>query len=134
MLFDSDHPVSALARDFADLDLKDLFAFGSAHRNYKKQFLQEGCRFLNFTDHEAEMQKWVPQLNIAVYEGKPDDRRRIREERIAGLNFNVLLTTFEYAMLDKRFLKKVLHSIGVYSFLLGSFAEPRTPMASIHDL
>lgn len=83
---------------------------------------------------KAEMQKWVPQLNIAVYEGKPDDRRRIREERIAGLNFNVLLTTFEYAMLDKRFLKKVLHSIGVYGFLVGSFAEPRTPMASIHDL
>jgi len=56
---------------------------------------------------KAEMRKWIPMLNVAVYEGKPEDRKRIREERIQGLNFNVLLTTFEYAMLDKRFLKKV---------------------------
>lgn len=56
---------------------------------------------------KTELQKWVPQLTVTVYEGKPDDRKRIRETRLEAMNFNVLLTTFEYAMLDKRHLKKI---------------------------
>eukprot|EP00656_Telonema_subtile_P004043 TRINITY_DN11839_c0_g1_i3.p1 TRINITY_DN11839_c0_g1~~TRINITY_DN11839_c0_g1_i3.p1 ORF type:complete len:1114 (+),score=301.85 TRINITY_DN11839_c0_g1_i3:290-3631(+) len=56
---------------------------------------------------KTELAKWVPQLHVTVYEGKPDDRKRIRETRLDTMNFNVLLTTFEYAMLDKRHLKKI---------------------------
>eukprot|EP00658_Telonema_sp_P-2_P041522 TRINITY_DN2970_c0_g2_i1.p1 TRINITY_DN2970_c0_g2~~TRINITY_DN2970_c0_g2_i1.p1 ORF type:complete len:1069 (-),score=323.63 TRINITY_DN2970_c0_g2_i1:280-3486(-) len=56
---------------------------------------------------KTELAKWVPNLNVTVYEGKPEDRKRIRESKLETLRFNVLLTTFEYAMLDKRYLKKI---------------------------
>lgn len=57
---------------------------------------------------KSELAKWVPNLNVTVYEGKPEDRKRIRESKLETLAFNVLLTTFEYAMLDKRHLKKIV--------------------------
>ena len=57
---------------------------------------------------KTELKKWVPQLQITVYEGKPDERKRIRDGPIESGTFNVVLTTFEYAMLDKRHLKKTV--------------------------
>jgi len=54
-----------------------------------------------------EMNRWVPSMSMIVYDGSKDQRKKLREEDIAAENYNVLLTTFEFAMRDKRFLRKI---------------------------
>ena len=42
-----------------------------------------------------------------IYDGNREQRRAIREKYIATQNFNVLMTTFEFAMRDKSVLRTV---------------------------
>jgi len=53
-----------------------------------------------------ELQRWVPSMVSIVYDGSKEARKKLREEDMATENYNVLLTTFEFAMRDKKYLRK----------------------------
>ena len=57
-----------------------------------------------------EMQRWCPDLDVVHYDGKPEERRLLREGPIREGTFNVLLTHYDLAMSDKFALKKVAWS------------------------
>merc|ERR1711871_1913021 len=54
-----------------------------------------------------ECTKWAPDLVKVVYKGLPDHRRQIFKEIVEPIDFNVLITTYEYIMKDKASLKKI---------------------------
>lgn len=55
-----------------------------------------------------EFSKWAPEIKLKVYKGAPNDRRNIAHQiKMEKEKFNVILTTYEYIMKDKFFLKKV---------------------------
>mmetsp|Transcript_2012 Transcript_2012/g.2871 ORF Transcript_2012/g.2871 Transcript_2012/m.2871 type:complete len:1015 (+) Transcript_2012:175-3219(+) len=54
-----------------------------------------------------ELARWVPSMVFIVYDGNKEGRKKLREEDMASGNYNVLLTTFEFAMRDKKYLRKV---------------------------
>ena len=51
-----------------------------------------------------EFDKWAPDIKIIVYKGSKHDRHALAKE-LKGGNFNVLVTTYDYIMLDTRHLK-----------------------------
>jgi SNF2 family DNA or RNA helicase len=54
-----------------------------------------------------EFVKWAPDIGVVVYKGAPGVRKEIQREEMAGSQFNVLLTTFEFVMKDKAVLRKI---------------------------
>lgn len=54
-----------------------------------------------------EFKKWAPSVTVVIYKGKPQTRKQIYKEDLAGGKFNVLLTSYEYVMLDKSDLSKI---------------------------
>lgn len=58
------------------------------------------------TNWSMEFNKWAPEVKILVYKGKKRDRDELARE-IKLEKFNVLITTYEYIMLDKTNLKNI---------------------------
>ncbi|XP_073009627.1 probable ATP-dependent DNA helicase CHR719 [Typha latifolia] len=54
-----------------------------------------------------EFSTWAPSISTVLYDGRPDERKAIREEYFREGKFNVLLTHYDLIMKDKKFLKKV---------------------------
>ena len=57
---------------------------------------------------KAEFSRWCPDMEVVHYDGKPEDRKAMREGPIKDGTFNVLLTHYDLVMLDKSSLKRVL--------------------------
>lgn len=54
-----------------------------------------------------ELDLWAPSLIKVVYRGDPSTRKNIQMYEMAGGNYNVLLTTYEFVVKDKNVLGKV---------------------------
>ncbi|KAG2624562.1 hypothetical protein PVAP13_3KG142700 [Panicum virgatum] len=56
-----------------------------------------------------EFRTWAPSIATILYDGRPDERRALRDKNfdVHGLQFNVLLTHYDLILKDKKFLKKV---------------------------
>ncbi|PIC35462.1 hypothetical protein B9Z55_014820 [Caenorhabditis nigoni] len=55
---------------------------------------------------QLEFAKWAPHVKSVIYEGKKDVRRRV-EGQIREVDFNVLMTTYEYVIKEKSLLGKI---------------------------
>ena len=53
-----------------------------------------------------EFEKWAPSVNVVCYKGSPVVRR-IVQNQMRAVKFNVLLTTYEYVIKDKSVLAKL---------------------------
>ena len=53
-----------------------------------------------------ELEKWAPAVKLVVFKGPEATRKRIFREEMADLQFNVVLTTYEYIMKGKALLAK----------------------------
>jgi len=56
---------------------------------------------------EYECDRWLPGIAKVVYDGDKDRRRYLRENFIKPGHFNIVMTTFEFAMRDKNVLRKI---------------------------
>ena len=56
---------------------------------------------------KAELTAWLPSAKCVYYVGHKDDRARKFNLEVASLQFNVLVTTYEYIMRDRAKLSKV---------------------------
>ena len=56
---------------------------------------------------EFECDRWLPGLSKVVYDGDKDRRKYLRENFIKPGHFNIIMTTFEFAMRDKNVLRKI---------------------------
>ena len=56
---------------------------------------------------EFECDRWLPNIAKVVYDGDKDKRRHLRENFIKPGKFNIVMTTFEFAMRDKATLRKI---------------------------
>ncbi|CAD6272957.1 unnamed protein product [Miscanthus lutarioriparius] len=54
-----------------------------------------------------EFKTWAPSIGAILYDGRPEERKLLREKNFDGLQFNVLLTHYDLILKDKKFLKKV---------------------------
>ncbi|UPR01886.1 SNF2-like ATP-dependent DNA helicase [Chloropicon primus] len=54
----------------------------------------------------VEFGRWLPNYNVILYDGKPEERKQLRDDRMAAQTFNVLLTHYDMIMRDKKFLTK----------------------------
>ena len=59
------------------------------------------------TNWTMEFEKWAPDINIIIYKGKRSERQELAL-KIKTEKFNVLITTYEYIMLDKTNLKPIV--------------------------
>lgn len=54
-----------------------------------------------------EFDKWAPDIKKIIYKGKKSERPELARS-LKDSKFNVLITTYEYIMLDKAILSKIL--------------------------
>lgn len=54
-----------------------------------------------------ELDLWAPSLVKVVYRGDKQTRRSIQQNEMAGLGFNVLLTTYEFTVKDQHVLSPI---------------------------
>jgi SNF2 family DNA or RNA helicase len=54
----------------------------------------------------SEFAKWCPAARTICYKGTPAQRRDIYKDHVRAGHFNVLLTTYEYIIRDKKFLRR----------------------------
>lgn len=54
-----------------------------------------------------EFKTWAPSIGAILYDGRPEERKALRETSFEGQQFNVLLTHYDLILKDKKFLKKV---------------------------
>ncbi|GAY42578.1 hypothetical protein CUMW_067990 [Citrus unshiu] len=55
-----------------------------------------------------EFSTWAPSIAAVVYDGRPDERKAMREEFFSERGrFNVLITHYDLIMRDRQYLKKV---------------------------
>jgi SWI/SNF-related matrix-associated actin-dependent regulator of chromatin subfamily A protein 2/4 len=50
---------------------------------------------------------WAPSIGAVLYDGRPEDRKAMREEYLGQEKFNVLITHYDLIMRDKTYLKKI---------------------------
>lgn len=55
---------------------------------------------------ENEFTKWCPAARVICYKGTPPQRREMYRDHVRTGHFNVLLTTYEYIIKDKKLLRK----------------------------
>lgn len=53
-----------------------------------------------------EFSKWCPAARTICYKGTPTQRKQLYRDEVRSGHFNVLLTTYEYIIRDKKFLRK----------------------------
>lgn len=56
---------------------------------------------------QNEFSKWCPAARTVCYKGTPNQRKEIYKDQIRSGHFNVLLTTYEYIIKDKKFLRRI---------------------------
>ena len=56
---------------------------------------------------KSELTQWLPSVRCVYYVGHKDERARKFATEVASLQFNVLVTTYEYIMRDRAKLSKV---------------------------
>ncbi|KAL5201942.1 hypothetical protein ABZP36_012894 [Zizania latifolia] len=54
-----------------------------------------------------EFKTWAPSIGAILYDGRPDDRKTLRENHFGEGQFNVLLTHYDLILKDLKFLRKV---------------------------
>jgi len=54
-----------------------------------------------------EFEKWAPLITKCVYKGPPNVRKELQHNYIKHINFQVLLTTYEYIIKDKPVLSRI---------------------------
>ena len=59
------------------------------------------------TNWDNELIKWAPKIRRVVYKGNRDTRKEIRARELTAKQFNCLLTTYDYVIKDKAWLKKL---------------------------
>ena len=59
---------------------------------------------------KAELTQWLPDVRCVYYVGAKDERAKKYAAEVQSLQFNVLVTTYEFIMRDRAKLSKVLHS------------------------
>lgn len=65
---------------------------------------------------KSELTQWLPSVRCVYYVGHKDERARKFATEVASLQFNVLVTTYEYIMRDRAKLSKV----GLHFWLLSN--------------
>lgn len=53
-----------------------------------------------------EFAKWLPQAEAVLYDGKPEERKIIRDTKLVDMRFNVMLTHYDMILRDKTSLIK----------------------------
>ena len=56
---------------------------------------------------KSELNQWLPTVRCVYYVGRKDERARKFTQEVSSLQFNVLVTTYEYIMRDRAKLSKV---------------------------
>ena len=56
---------------------------------------------------QSEFARWCPAARTICYKGTKGVRKQIYKDHIEAGQFNVLLTTYEYIIKDKKFLKRI---------------------------
>lgn len=56
---------------------------------------------------KSELNQWLPSVRCVYYVGQKDERARKFTQEVSSLQFNVLVTTYEYIMRDRAKLSKV---------------------------
>jgi SNF2 family DNA or RNA helicase len=56
---------------------------------------------------QNEFTKWCPAARTVCYKGTPGQRKEIYKDQVRAGHFNVLLTTYEYIIRDKKFLRRM---------------------------
>lgn len=54
-----------------------------------------------------ELARWAPSMKVVCYKGSPKKRREIYAEQVSSMEFNVLITSYEFIMRDKSSLSKI---------------------------
>ncbi|KAM7485573.1 hypothetical protein LguiA_001582 [Lonicera macranthoides] len=54
-----------------------------------------------------EFSTWAPSIVAILYDGRPDERKAMREEYLQQEKFNVVITHYDLIMRDKTYLKKI---------------------------
>ncbi|TKY84939.1 hypothetical protein EX895_006019 [Sporisorium graminicola] len=79
---------------------------------YLMEFKKQNGPFLvivplsTLTNWVNEFNKWAPSVSMLVYKGTPNVRKQLTG-RLRSMNFQVLLTTYEYIIKDKHLLSKI---------------------------
>ncbi|CDW98397.1 hypothetical protein [Sporisorium scitamineum] len=79
---------------------------------YLMEFKKQNGPFLvivplsTLTNWVNEFNKWAPSVSTLVYKGTPNVRKQLTG-RLRSMNFQVLLTTYEYIIKDKHLLGKI---------------------------
>ncbi|EST06220.1 Helicase/SANT-associated, DNA binding [Kalmanozyma brasiliensis GHG001] len=79
---------------------------------YLMEFKKQNGPFLvivplsTLTNWVNEFNKWAPTVSTLVYKGTPNMRKQLTG-RLRSMNFQVLLTTYEYIIKDKHLLGKI---------------------------
>lgn len=84
-----------------------LLAYLMEYKNNNGPFLIIVPMSTLHNNWEYEFDRWVPGCKKIVYDGDKERRKHIRETQLFSGNYNALLTTFEFAMRDKKYLKKI---------------------------
>ncbi|CAG8447537.1 3402_t:CDS:10 [Dentiscutata erythropus] len=59
------------------------------------------------TNWTIEFDRWAPTVRKCVYKGAPNTRKELQQQFIKHVDFQVLLTTYEYIIKDKSILSKL---------------------------